>query len=214
MRCFEVDPNSVRPGLSVLRRFLDKDGVWARCAPYIDTPPDCLGVVELDQTVAGFIAGEVPDNGSYEDSYDVRVRNTDILAGGGTILLRPEPFEKPSTQALVRFTARAPVNGVVRLLASAFDEDMESGEVVTRHKEFPGAGVQPLCSDDYVEMMRAGTDEVDVLLIMNRKASFRLERSGASLEGAPEWLTVRWTGRDVILRTPRQRDAAAGAFAT
>lgn len=117
-------------------------------------------------------------------------------------------------QALVRVETAAGVGGKVRLTSCAFDGAMKAGRVVDTYHAFPPTGVTALCTPDMLERIRGGVDYLDVFVLMNPGARFRIERSGA-LEGAKKYITVCWTGDDLRPSAPSYADlGGAGDFAT
>lgn len=192
---------TVRPGIAI-----DRDE-----HPSICNPPGCSAIVLLSQAITDMVE-RLPPGVPWLKRANATIRE-------GVLIL--EPFRGRGTgvmQAIVHIGTAAGVRGKVFLRSSVRDEELVSGWVRPRHQLFPPVGVQPLCKPELLAELNKGVDMLDLLVMMNPGARFRIERTG-KLEGASPLMFVRWSGREdgLSVEYPRGRheradfaEAAAG----
>jgi len=74
-------------------------------------------------------------------------------------------------------------------------------EVGRRYFPFPSAGVHPFCSKEHIAQLGLGLEFLDVLLLMQPGAGFRIHRTGDlkdqhGVRASPQ-IAVRWIGHDL-----------------
>lgn len=126
---------------------------------------------------------------------------------------KKKPAAKPKEQALVFIETHAGVGGRVFLTSLSYDEVMTRGRVRWQHRPFPPAGIQACATDAELERIRKGVPALNLVVVMNPGAGFRISRDGR-LEGASPQLFVHWNGERLWVRTPgRYGERVEGALA-
>jgi len=176
---------TVRPGIPI-----DRDET-----PSINVPAGCSAIVMLGRAIADTVE-RLPPGVPW-------LKRAHVSLKEGVLVLNPEKHST-SAQALVHVGTAAGVRGKVFLRSSVRDEELVKGWVRPKHQVFPPVGVQPLCEQGVLEAVNTGVDMLDMLLIMNPGARFRIERTGR-LEGASPLIFVRWSGREngLVAEYPR-----------
>lgn len=106
---------------------------------------------------------------------------------------------------LVRVRVAGGIGGVARLLANCFTEAIGKEEEVGRsYFSFPSAGVNPFCSEGYLVQLRTGLEFLDVMMLLQPGAGFRIHRTGDlrdqhGVKADPQ-MSVRWTGWKLSLK--------------
>lgn len=201
MHCFTVT-EKVTNGLLVYRAAVI-GGVYTATTPFVETPPGCLGRVLLEEQLYTFIKELGPGI--------VRLKRASLEAGKDYVLLRRCDRRKNETQCLVEVCLSSGQGGKIFLTANAYDEELVRGRVERKYRPFPGPGVQVLCTDERLAQVNAGDTFADLLLVMNRGASFRVIRTGQMEDGASPQMFVHWNGRELRATVPRRYDEARAA---
>jgi hypothetical protein len=200
MQCFSLTER-VRPGIIVNREEY----------PHIVAPEGCAVMVMLGQELTEFYEQLPPGI--------LRLKRAEVGFEQGVMVLKPARGA-PSQQALVRVETMGGVEGKVTLTAEAYEEDLRQGRVKKLRHRFPPAGVLALCTDEQTKQHNTGCEVIDLFIVMNPGASFRIERTGQLTdqngESASPEMFIRWTGRALHAEVPRRfrpYDDRATAFA-
>ena len=138
----------------------------------------------------------------------LRMQYAELEIGKEMVELKRDPHAgrtRRKQSALVRVRVAGGVGGRACLLANCFKDTMlmekRSEEVGRHYFPFPSEGVRPLCSESYAEQLRFGLEFVDVFLLLQPGAGFRVHRSGGLKdqygEKASPQIAVRWIGHDL-----------------
>jgi hypothetical protein len=199
MRCYRVTER-VKKGLLV-----HTEHEQGQVHPFIPTPDGCPMRLFLDTQLTAAIQSC--------DPVELRLVSARVEFADGYILFRSAP-RSHDRQAFVRVETAGGVDGQVKLTANSYTTALKKSghfpEVARRYAEFPDAGVVPFCTPEELDRVAKGVDFLDVLLVMHKGASFRIERTG-ELDGASPELFVHWNGYDLKIDVPRRYREAAVA---
>lgn len=228
MQCFTFTEQAV----PFLRGVLDEDR-----DPVIPTPEGCDMSIVLGKDFTQQLtraAKDFPGMSGFRLGYNAsrmrRLSERDRRVGVAvemqlnTLILNPPDRRRPrrahKEQALVRIETAGGVGGKVRLTSSVHDEELKSGRVVDNYHPFPSMGIQPLCNDEMLKRVNAGVEVLDLFVLMNPGARFRIQRSGdlkdSAVHGtdAKRYITVTWTGDELRpMKSFYEDRPAAGTFA-
>jgi hypothetical protein len=183
MHCFEVDER-VKRGLRIAR-FPEPH------IPVLGREP-----LLLDPKLTEFI-NAIPR----ELEGDLLIESAVVHFHGGAPRLAPEPPNWRDTKALVRVTTQT-IGGALELSANSYIEDLRDGRVTRKRLPFPPIGVQIVHGGP--EPIRNKNDStLELLLILEEGASFRIFRTG-ELEGASPEIFVHWRGGNLETTVPRR----------
>jgi hypothetical protein len=130
----------------------------------------------------------------------------------GVMVLKKSRGRLPP-QALVRLETAGGDGGRVYITANAYDEELVKGRVVRKYRQFPPLGINSFTDQARLDkLFWEGAEILDLFLVMNPGASFRVFRDGR-LEGASPQMCVHWNGYDLWATLPRRYDERAGLFA-
>lgn len=104
------------------------------------------------------------------------------------------PLAEKYDWAIVHVEVSPGINGRMIYTASSFGEDIAENRVKRAYKEFPPIGIEKLAE---------GGMEPELLIRMMPGSSFRLICTGDT-GGAPDGMTVIWTGKNMLVH-PRFR---------
>jgi len=161
--------------------------------PYLDTPHGCSHRLLLHKEVSD--CAERNNNGPYRPM----VGFADMELGKELLVLHTPRRRGRKHSSLVRVRVAGGVGGVARLLANCYTEAVGKNEEVGRqYFPFPSAGVYAFCSEEHKAQLRLGLEFLDVLMLLQPGAGFRIHRTGNLKDQhgvkAPSQLSVRWTG--------------------
>lgn len=228
MQCFSFTEQAV----PFLRGVLDEDR-----DPVIPAPEGCdmsivLGKEFTRQLTWGattypemrdFKLGYIPHNRISGLSERERRVGVGVEMQLNTLVLKPAERHRSrrnKEQALVRVETAGGAGGKVKLTSNVFDEDLRGGRVIDTYRSFPSMGIQPLCTPEMLKRVNAGVEVLDLFILMNPGARFRIQRSGdlkdsaACGTDAKRFISVTWTGEELRPMNPFYEDrGAAGTFA-
>jgi len=196
MHCFELG-QTVQKGL-----LLQRDP-----HAYITTPEGSCATLVLAKDISD-PADRIP---KYIQS-PLRLKFAEMEIGNGVIVLkrdyRRHQRHRHKVSALVRVHTAGGAGGVARLLASSFDEIVlgrsPREEVGRNYHKFPPAGVHPFCDNEHLKKVREGVEILDVLMLMQPGAGFRIHRTGDLKdqfgESESAQIAVRWSGYSMTAR--------------
>ncbi len=201
MRCFQI-LEEVKQGIPVL---IGK-GEEGHICPYLPTPAGCNMRLLLDPQITDFIK-TIPE-------HPVRLNDVNVEFGDGYIVFkgRKRYGRLRDRQCLVHVVTAGGDGGKVCLTSNSYVAQLKNRkvpEVQRVYNAFPDDGILAFCTDEELERVNNGVDYLDVVLVMHKGASFRIQRNGA-LEGASPQMFVHWNGEDLSLSLPRRyvaRDA-------
>jgi hypothetical protein len=195
MRCYQV-LEEVKAGIPVVLGA----GQEGHVCPYLPTPAGCSMRLLLDPQITSFI-GSIPEQ-------QVRLSDVHVEFGDGYILFKGRKMYRSmrDRQCLVHVVTAGGEGGKVRLTSNSYATRLKGSkvpEVQRVYDPFPDEGVLAFCTPEELERINAGVDYLDVLLVMHKGASFRIQRNGG-LEGASPQLFVHWNGEDLSMNVPRR----------
>lgn len=194
MRCFQV-MEEVKQGIPVLIG----SGEEGHVAPYLPTPPGCTMRLLLDTQITDC----VKDCFNTDPDYPHALKDVNVEFGDGFILFRGKKKHGRlhDRQCLVRVVTAGGVGGKVRLTSNSYVTQLRGRkvpEVQRAYNAFPDDGVLTFCTAEELERINEGVAYLDVVLVMHKGASFRIQRNGA-LEGASPWMSIQWTGEGIFM---------------
>jgi len=207
--CFEVTEN-VNPGFTVVRGRGSK--------PYVVTPEGAppmrlsrvlMEAIQRTPEGASLRYGARHRDGLTAVPMEIRMRQGAIELG--------KALHGRCTRALVRVATMAGFGGRITLTSDTFDRVFSDRSLIAKkaYRPFPDVGIAPLCGQELLERMRQGVQSLEVLLLLERGAGFRIQRNGR-LEGGAAQMFVRWDGQRLTLRAihkPPRAHVGAVAFA-
>jgi hypothetical protein len=183
MRCFEVD-DRVKPGVRIVR------------CPEPRVPLRGRERLHLDPKLKDFIR-KIPRK--YEG--DLVLEAAVLSYRDGSPLLSPEPPDWSDEQALVHVTTQT-LNGTVAVTSTRSLERSRRGRKRREWLPFPGEGVTPVLGRWPVNL-GDGALSLELVLVMEPSASFRIIRTG-ELEGASPEIVVHWSGGELSISVPSE----------
>lgn len=137
----------------------------------------------------------------------LRLDYADLETSRDAILLKRDGIGGRSRKkfpALIRVGIAGGCGGVARLLANCFTDvvvQKNFDEVGRKYESFPSAGVHPFCTQEHVDRLKLGVEFLDVLLLLQPGAGFRIHRTGDLKDQhgvkAGSQIAVRWVGHDL-----------------
>jgi len=132
---------------------------------------------------------------------DLLLHTANLLLTGSAVRIAPEPPEWKDTKALVHVTTET-LGGTITVSANCYTEELQNGQVVKSWLPFPPTGVkvvlgtrEPLPIEDGVGL--------ELLLILEEGASFRITRTGDLMGASPE-IFVQWRDGRLFARVPHR----------
>lgn len=175
--------------------------------PHITTPEGSSHRLLLAKEISE-PADRVP---KYLD-YPLRLEFAEMELGPDMLVLKRDNQRnrrhRRKVSALVRVHLAAGCGGNARLFANSFNEvvtgESRREEVGRKYHHFPAPGVHPFCSKEQLKKVREGVEVLDVLMLMQPGAGFRIHRTGDLKdqygEAESAQIAVRWTGYSLTAR--------------
>jgi hypothetical protein len=185
MRCFQV-LEEVKAGIPVVTREEEA---------YLPTPAGCSMRMLLEPAITDFIK-TLPEQ-------KVRLDDMRVEFGDGYILFKGRKMYRNlrDKQCLVHVVTAGGEGGKIRLTSNSYVAQLKGKrvpEVQRAYNAFPDDGLITFCTPEELVRINDGVDYLDVLLVMHKGASFRIQRNGA-LEGASPWMSIQWTGEGIFM---------------
>lgn len=192
MHCFEIG-ETVAKGLLIQREPF----------PHITTPEGSSQRLLLSKELADAADRAVPRAVMYPLLLEFAEME---LQHGGVLLLRRDGkcgrkrAYRQKVSALIRVYIAAGEGGHARLLANSFDEICvgPKDEVGRVYHPYPAPGVHHFCTPERLKAVREGVEQLDVFMLMQPGAGFRIHRTGDLRDqdgvAASSQISVRWTG--------------------
>ena len=183
MRCYEVTDHS-------------RSGLWIARFPEPHVPVRGREPLLLDPKLTELIQA-IPK----EVEGDLLLDSAILLFQGGAPRLAPEPPNWRDNKALVRVMTQT-LNGTLALSAHSYTEELRAGRVVRNPLPFPPIGVT-VVRGSVEPIGEKGDISLELLLVLEDGASFRITRTGDLQKASPE-IFVHWRGGRLETSVPRR----------